>query len=307
VNIVSASDGNGAPVDLARWRSLSWLSSTSTLSSTSEGLILGIRPGSGQVIGGIVPGSPPIPALVSSDVPQAAGRSFQGQIAGTTLSFHVVGVPSGFPGTDPNQPFVVIPESALYATLERIPEPSDGMNEIWAMGTADPAAGLRRAGFPVGQMASAKAEEGILALDAQSLAVGMHYTAAAGGMALVVIGVGAGLYFGQRRRRFEFAALRALGTEPSQMVAALTFEEIVVIVFSLGAACLAAWFLLRLMMPYLGPSISNGFPRPVLVTDWTAMAVFGIGVAAAAGAGLALAARGLMRASVTSVLRGEAE
>src|SRR5207244_12843751 len=140
---------------------------------------------------------------------------------------------------------------------------------------------------------------GAVSRDAQSLAVGMHFTAAAGGMVLVVIGVAVALYFGQRRRRFEFAALRALGTEPRDVVTTLTLEQAVVIGYSLAAAFVIAWALLRLMMPYLGPSISNAFPAPVLVTDWTAIATFAAAAVGAAAVALALAGPGVLRASVT--------
>jgi hypothetical protein len=306
VRIVSATTGTG-PVNVAEWQPLQWLSGDSRLTSVSDGLEVSIRPGSGQVIGGIVPPSPAIPVLASKEVAASAGRRFQGVIAGTQLTFRVVAVPKGFPGTDASQPFLVVPEAALYQALEAIPEPSDGMNQIWAMGSADPSVGIRRAGFTVETVTSARSLEGALSLDSQSLAVGMHFTAAVGGMVLVVIGVAVALYFGQRRRRFEFAALRALGTEPRSVITTLTLEQVVVIGYSLGAAFVIAWALLRLMMPYLGPSISNAFPAPVLVTDWTAMAVFGAAVVGAAAVGLALAVRGLLSASVTSVLRGEAE
>jgi ABC-type antimicrobial peptide transport system permease subunit len=144
-------------------------------------------------------------------------------------------------------------------------------------------------------------------LNPQSLALGMHFTAAAGGMILVVIGVGVGLYFAQRRRRFEFATLRALGTERRTMMWVMIGEQIAIVGFSLIAAFVLAVELLRLMMPSLGPSISRGFPTPLLVTDWQAVALFTIAVVATAGISLAFAIRATFNTSVTGVLRGEVE
>ena len=144
-------------------------------------------------------------------------------------------------------------------------------------------------------------------LNPQSLALGMHYTAAVGGMVLVVIGVGVGLYFAQRRRRFEFATLRALGTERRTMLAVMIGEQAAIVGFSLVTAFLLSGWLLRLMMPALGPSIARGFPSPLLATDWRAVAVFTLAVVIAAGVSLALAIRATLGSSVTSVLRGEVE
>jgi ABC-type antimicrobial peptide transport system permease subunit len=123
----------------------------------------------------------------------------------------------------------------------------------------------------------------------------------------VVIGVAVGLYFGQRRRRFEFAALRALGTDRETMLAAMIIEQAAIVGVSLVTAFLLGSSLLRFMMPALGPSITKGFPPPVLVTDWGSLAVFAAAVLTAAAVAGLFSARTVLRASVTSVLRGEVE
>ena len=156
-------------------------------------------------------------------------------------------------------------------------------------------------------MTSAVSVERRFTLNPQSLALGMHFTAAAGGMILVVIGVGVGLYFAQRRRRFEFATLRALGTERRTMLWVMIGEQAAIVGISIVAALVLAAELLRLMMPSLGPSISRGFPTPLLVTDWWAIAIFILAVIAAAGVSLVFAIRATLSTSVTSVLRGEVE
>jgi hypothetical protein len=91
------------------------------------------------------------------------------------------------------------------------------------------------------------------------------------------------------------------------MLAVMIGEQAAIVGFSLIAAFLLSGWLLRLMMPALAPSIARGFPSPLLVTDWRAVAVFTFAVLIAAGVSLALAIRATLSSSVTSVLRGEVE
>ena len=70
--------------------------------------------------------------------------------------------------------------------------------------------------------------------------------------------------------------------------------------------CNGFW-VLRLLMPYVGRSIGSAFPPPILVFDWPALAVSLSAIVAASAIGLLAALRALLRSSVTSVLRGEAE
>lgn len=299
----------GTPIDLSGWVPLRWLSSDAKITPAGPGggIHLLIATGTGDSVGGVAPPTTPIPVLASSSVVSASGSTFDGLISGVQLRFTVVGTPSGFPSSPTNQPFVVLPEASLYEALLRVPEPSDGMNQVWAMGPDNPAPSIARAGITVDNVQSAARLEQAMSLNAQSLAIGMHFTASAGGMALVVIGVAASIFFGQRRRRFEFAALRALGTRRAQMIAALALEQAAMILIALGAAAALSYGLLRLMMPSLGPSITSTFPQPVLVFDWQALLAFAIAVGAAATISLVFSARALLAASVTSVLRGEVE
>jgi hypothetical protein len=57
----------------------------------------------------------------------------------------------------------------------------------------------------------------------------------------------------------------------------------------------------------VGKTIGAPFPAPVLVLDTAALFVSLVAIAVATALGLAAAVRALLRASVTSVLRGEAE
>ena len=63
----------------------------------------------------------------------------------------------------------------------------------------------------------------------------MNFATAVGGLGLVVLGVAVGLYFAQRRREFEFASLRAMGTEPKQVTRVLLLEQGLMITFALVA------------------------------------------------------------------------
>ena len=147
---------------------------------------------------------------------------------------------------------------------------------------------------------------GALAQLPQSLAVGMNFATAVGGLGLVVLGVAVGLYFAQRRREFEFASLRAMGTEPKQVSRVLLLEQGLMITFAILAGAGIGFGVLRLLMPYVGRSIGSAFP-PILVFDWPALAISLSAIVAASAIGLLAALRALLRSSVTSVLRGEAE
>ena len=135
----------------------------------------------------------------------------------------------------------------------------------------------------------------------------MNFVSAAAGATLVVVGVAAALYFAQRRRDYEFAALRAMGTAPSQIVRTLALEQLLLLGFAVVAGLGLGYLLLRLLMPYVGPSISVAYPPPVFLMDWTSLGIALAVIAAGDAVALALSARSLLRASVTGVLRGEAE
>ena len=122
-----------------------------------------------------------------------------------------------------------------------------------------------------------------------------------------MLGVGVGLYFGQKRRAFEFASLRAMGAEPSQISRTLLLEQGAMIVFAIAVGLGLGYGVLRLVMPYVGRSIGSAFPEPELVVDWASLGIALAAIVAATAIGLLAALRSLVRSSVTSVLRGEAE
>jgi hypothetical protein len=300
-------DVDGTPIPLETWEPITWRGSDGTLEPEGDGFRYDFHPGAGNVVGGVTPAAPPLPALVSTNVASQQDDVFPVTLGGLHLELDRVAVASQFPSNVPNAPFVVVSGPALLERELAIPEAGLTLNEVWAMGPADPRPALQEHGFLAGTTVRAAPIEAILAQLPQSLAVGMNYTAAVGGLLLVVIGVAAGLYFAQRRRDYEFAALRAMGAERRQIRRALVLEQSVLLGFAVLAGFGLGYLLLKLVMPYVGTSLGVSYPPPVLVLDWRSMLIALLAIAAATGVGLALSLRALMRASVTGVLRGEAE
>lgn len=294
---------DGTTIDLSGWQALRWRGSDAELTS-ADGLEVAIDPGAGHVVGGIAPAAEPLPALVSPGVASSQSSVFLATVGGQLLEFRQVAVATSFPSVAGD--FMVVSGPAILQLEQRVPEAGLSLNEVWAMGP-DPRPQLVQAGFILGGTESAGPIAAVLAQLPQSLAVGMNYAAAAGGLGLVVIGVGVGLYFAQRRREFEFAALRAMGTEPSQITRVLLLEQGLMIVFAVVAGGLLGYGILVLVMPHVGKSLGAAFPPPVLVLDWVSLGVSLVAIVAATAIGLLAALRALLRASVTSVLRGEAE
>lgn len=300
-------DVDGAPIPLQTWEPITWRGSDGTLEAEGAATRYDFHPGAGNVVGGIAPASPALPALVSTAVAAGQDDTFPVTLGGLHLELDTVAVASQFPSNVPNAPFVVVSAPALLERELAIPEAGLNINEVWAMGAADPRPAIEARGFLAGTTARAEPIEAILAQLPQSLAVGMNSTAAVGGLALVVIGVSAGLYFAQRRRDYEFAALRAMGAERRQLRRAMVLEQSVLLGFAVLAGFGLGYLLLRLVMPYVGTSLGVSYPPPVLVLDWRSMLFALVAIVVATGLGLALSLRALMRASVTGVLRGEAE
>ena len=295
----------GDPIDLASWTPLSWRGSGGTIQPVGSGISLAVDTGAGHIVGGIAPPMGALPALVSPEVARSQGSSFVATIGGQRLDVRQVALAEAFPSVLGD--FVVVSTPALLRAAVRIPEPGLALNEVWAMGDDDPRPALEEEGLTPGPTEAAGPIIGALAQLPQSLAVGMNFATAVGGLGLVVLGVAVGLYFAQRRREFEFASLRAMGTEPKQVTRVLLLEQGLMITFALLAGAAIGFGILRLLMPYVGRSIGSAFPPPILVFDWPSLAISLSAIVAATAIGLLAALRALLRSSVTSVLRGEAE
>jgi hypothetical protein len=299
----------GQPLSIEAWEPITWRSSQGTLKPDGDGgpTIYTMSPGAGNVIGGIWPAPPDLPAMISENWGSPVNTPFDVGVAGQSTTVHPFASANQFPSLVPNAPFVVVSAPAILERQFAIPEAGLTLDEVWANTPEDPSQTLEAAGFVPGLVQATAPIEGLLAQLPQSLAVGMNFTAALAGVGLVVIGVAAGLYFTMRRRDYEFAALRAMGTRAGHIRRALILEQVGLLGFALVAGIAIGYFLLRLMMPYVGTSLGVPYPVPVLVIDWAALGVAVVAIVVAAAISLAAAMRFLMRSSVTGVLRGEAE
>ncbi len=304
---VRSIEADGEAISLEGWEPLTWRGSAGSVEPEGAGVRYEMESGASDVIGGIVPGSDPLPALVSPGIAAADGPIFPATLGGQELELDPVVGALQFPSMIPNAPFIVLSGPALLERAAAVPEPGLVLNEVWAEGDRDPIPQLRADGLIPGAVARTAPIEGFLAQLPQSLALGMNFVAAAGGAGLVVVGVAAGLYFAQRRRDYEFAALRAMGTAPGQIVRTLALEQVLLLGFAVVAGLGLGYLLLRLMMPYVGPSLSVAYPPPVFLMDWTSLGIALAAILGSTAIALALSSRALLRASVTGVLRGEAE
>jgi FtsX-like permease family protein len=305
---IAHADIDGVPLPLDDWVPLTWRGSGGRFVSTADGYRFDVQIGAGRVFAGLIPRPPTMPALLSTTVAAQVDDTFTVTLGGQQIELHQVAEAAQFPSAIPNSPFIVVPTRALLERELAVPEPGITLDEVWAMGPADPAPALRERGFVPGRVVQrAEPIEAMLAQLPQSLAVGMNFTAAAGGVGLVIIGVSASLYFAQRRRDYEFAALRAMGAERSQIRRTLVLEQGLLLGFAILAGLGLGYVLLRLVMPYVGTSLGVSYPPPLLVMDWTSLCVALAAVVATTSLCLGLAVRTLMRSSVTGVLRGEAE
>jgi putative ABC transport system permease protein len=294
---------DGRTLDLASFEPMSWRGSSGVL----EGTDLRITRGAGSVVGGLVPRSDPLPALASDLVARQQGETFGLTLGSQQFQVRRVATATTFPTVLPNGPFLVVSGPALLERAAAIPEPGLALDEVWAAGETDPRPALRRVGFVPGRVRRTAPIVSALAQLPQSLAVGLQFTAAVAGLGLVIIGVAVGLSIAQRRRDFEFAALRAMGTESRHLRRTVVIEQGVLLGFSVVAGLAVGYVMLKLMLPYFGRDLGVSFPEPVLVVDGLTLAASVVAIAVAAGLGLSLSLASLLRSSVTGVLRGEAE
>ena len=300
-------EADGEAFSLDGWEALTWRGSSGSVEVEGAGARYEMESGVSDVIGGIVPGSDPLPVLVSPGVASPGGPIFPATLGGQELELDPVVGALQFPSMIPNAPFIVLSGPALLERAAAVPEPGLVINEVWAEGDRNPGPLLRAEGFFLGSASRTAPIEGYLAQLPQSLALGMNFVSAAGGAGLVVVGVAAALYFAQRRRDYEFAALRAMGAASGQIVRTLALEQVLLLGFAVVAGLGLGYLLLRLMMPYVGPSLSVAYPPPVFLMDWASLGVALAAILGSTAVALALSARALLRASVTGVLRGEAE
>ncbi len=269
---------------------------------------LTIRSGFGDLIGGIQPSHAPLPALVTDVAVEQLGRRFDAQIGAQAAEIVVVATAAQVPGTAQGAPTIVVSAPALLERQLAIPgTPAVRMNQVWAAEDDGLASRLEQDGFVLEEAQASEPIESMLSQLPKSLAMGMNATAAVAALGLVAIGLSVGTYFAQRRRDYEFAALRAMGTTSRTIRGTLVIEQSTLLGFALLAGLGLGYAMLKLVMPAVGESLGVAFPPPLLVVDWNGLGLAVIVIALVTAVALALALRALMRSSVTGVLRGEAE
>ncbi|MGZ8570666.1 MAG: FtsX-like permease family protein [Actinomycetota bacterium] len=299
---------NGQPLPLDGWEPITWQSAGGDLQVAGGAATLTIRSGFGDLIGGIQPPLGPLPALVTDVAVDQLGRRFDAQIGGQAAEIVVVATAAQFPGTARGAPAIVVSAPALLERQMAIPgTPAVRINEVWAAEDDGLVARLERDGFVLEETRASAPIEGMLSQLPKSLAMGMNATAAVAALGLVAIGLSVGTYFSQRRRDYEFAALRAMGTTSRSIRGTLVIEQSTLLGFALLAGLGLGYAMLELVMPVVGTSLGVTFPPPLLVVDWSGLGIAVIVIALVTGVALALALRALLRSSVTGVLRGEAE
>ena len=164
---------------------------------------------------------------------------------------------------------------------------------------------MRRAGLQVVGVSRAASIEARLGSSPQNLALGMEFAAGLAGSVLAILALGLALYFGGRRRRYEFSSLRALGGRPGHAAAALAVEYGLVVVPTLVVGYGVGTALLASVLPYVVPSVAVGVPK--LLVDRNAALAAAVASAVTLAIGLLVSAAGMRTASASAVLRGEPE
>jgi predicted lysophospholipase L1 biosynthesis ABC-type transport system permease subunit len=213
-----------------------------------------------------------------------------------------------FPTTEPGLPFVILPVQALTERfLQILQPPNGGVFSVLAMGGQDPAPSVQRAGLRVVHTFSAARIEALLASSQQNLAIGMEFAAGVAGVSLAVLVLSLALYFGGRRREYEFSSLRAMGGRPRHAATALAIEYGLVLAASLGLGFVIGAGLLSLIITLVTPPVTTTAAIPRVLIDWPGLLIAAAVAVAAWGVGLLLALGQARRVSATAVLRGEPE
>jgi hypothetical protein len=295
-------------IDLSTWRGLQAGAAVVTSSGLGGGAMRAtFTTVGGGPVGGIAPSAPPVPVLVGG-VPAPLPRSASLQIGHLHLQARVVGAVRSFPTTEPGLPFVIVPVQALTERfLQILQPPNGGVFSVLAMGGQDPAPSVQRAGLRVVHTFSAARIEALLASSQQNLAIGMEFAAGVAGVSLAVLVLSLALYFGGRRREYEFSSLRAMGGRPRHAAIALAIEYGLVLAASLGLGFVIGVGLLSLIITLVTPPVTTTATIPRVLIDWPGLLIAAAVAVAAWGVGLLLALGQARRVSATTVLRGEPE
>jgi putative ABC transport system permease protein len=227
---------------------------------------------------------------------------------GTLLKLKVTGVARALPGTDGSAVAALVDLEGLllYGRDTRLA----GRAHLWAAEgpEADAAVGrLEGLGAQIEQDLTAAQRRADLGRQAPALALLLLLLGAAAAAVLATGGVMLHLYLDGRRRRFELAALDALGARHRDLWLPITLEHAAIVgwgVLAGGAVGLAAALVALPVVPQFLDS--PRVPPALHLPDWPVLAV-GVGLALAlVAAGLSLVVAGLVRAARPALLREEA-
>jgi FtsX-like permease family len=299
--------GSDVAAPISGWRGLQTTGLiVRTAPTPSGGLHAEFQVAGGGPIGGIAPTDPPLPAILPA-ADAAGGSPVDVHMGFAGFSVRPVGALRGFPTVSRGSAPIVVPLVPLVERFHQILQPPNGGSfEVLGMGTADPSAAIRRAGFSIGSVSRAADIESALATSPQNLALGMEFAAGFAGASLAVLALGLALFFGAQRRRYELSSLRALGGKSSHAVIALALEYGLVLVPAAVLGAIEGTALLRLVLTSVAPPVPGAGP--------VELAIDGTGVALATAAalltllvGLVSTGRQMRSRESTSVLRGEPE
>ena len=304
---VAVATAEGQPIPLNGWAGLNTSGSTGEVEPDGDaGRFTGHFAIGSQIVG-LQPKPEAVPAIVSSDVAGQEPIDIDLHVGPTVIPVHVVGTADAFPSFTPDRAFVILSGPALFDLAGAVPDTVERVDQVWARGGDDPTGSIEAAGLPVAGELSATQIEGQLAEAPQSLAVGLDAAAAIAGLGLVIAGVTATLYFAQRRREFEFASLRAMGTGAATVRDTIAREQIALVGVASLAGIALGYLVLRLASAPLLDAVNTTYPAPIVVVDVRAVAVALVVIGVAAAAAAAAATRAALRAPITAVLRGDPE
>ena len=214
---ITSADIDGAPLPLDGWVPLTWRGSGGQLAPAADGFRFDVQIGAGRVFAGLIPRAGG-DARAPVDDGGRSGRRYVHRDAGRAADR----APPGGRGhassraPSPTRRSSWCRPAPCSSASWPCPNPASRSTRSgrWARRTRSPRS-ARMASSPGARSSRRSRSRRRWRSCPQSLAVGMNFTAAAGGVGLVIIGVSASLYFAQRRRDYEFAALRAMGAERS--------------------------------------------------------------------------------------------
>jgi hypothetical protein len=259
-------------------------------------------------------GDEPIPVVASQPFLEATGGAVGGEqsltIYGVPRTIVVTGSLRALPGTDPDEPTVLMDLATL--SLLRF-EGNDAVEPVeeWWLAVDDgsreaTAAALARPPFDSDAVLSTFERERLLATD--PVALGIIGALAIGFVAaglFAVVGFIVSAAVSARERITEFALLRALGLSAGQLSVWLSLENAALALVSLGTGSLLGLVIAWVVLPFITvtQAAATPFPPVLVAVPWTAIAGLVAVALVALAASVVVLAWLLRRIGLASVIR----